>query len=534
MKRQLALVLLLCLSSTSFAIDIDWTNANLNNQWEDGLNWAGGVKPGAADTARIGKTGTDRAIISQPGELADFVRVGHGGMAGELQMTAGDLTVINSIILGNGVAGTLDQDNGNIVILENLRIGVGGGTGTWDISGGTLFAKRIIVGTTNASTTGTVNQTGGIVTSDEHYMIGDNGNGILTITGGEIHAGTSDQRAFIAGLSGATGSSTTTIGGTGKVFANDTNIGDNARGSNILVVEGTGQLNAGRVGAAMRIAANNNVTGHVTVREFGEINVGSNPLAGVRGPIVVGVNGSATSVNDATLTVQDSGIVRASFLLMADSANAKGKVKLEGGSIDLTGPFFVGSPGKTGTMAELEMTGGLLKAQHFLVTDGATQTAVANISGGAVQLTGLTLVGADSNLGSALLTFDAVGTVLTGSGIIVRNNGDVVHRMGDIVLTGGLTITAEASPGFGRGTYDLQMGSILMGGDRRPTIEQYILDGVLFSSDPLFKSFMVSYDAAANTTLLTVMKIPEPTSFLLLAVALSAIWLRGSRQCRDG
>ena len=522
MNRLLGLGLALYLTTTASAVN--WLNTNANNLWEDDANWSGGAQPTATDLVIIGLTGANKAILSQAGELGQDVLIGNG-TAGEMQMTGGSLTA-RKLLVGDGVSGVFDQDSGAITLTEDVLVGTSGGSGEWNLAGGTVVARKVLAGLSNETTTGTINQSGGTVTTVENYLTGDNGIATLNMTGGTIHVGLADERALVLGLSGALGSSSTTIAGTAQVFANDAIVGDNARGANTLVVEGTGKLNAGRQGAAFRIGANNNVTGNVTVQGSGEINVGADPLNGVRGPIVVGVNPSAASVDSATLLVKDNGIVRAGLLIMADTNNAKGKVTLESGTIDITGGFVVGSSGKVGTIAELNISGGLLKAQVLLVNDGANQTGTANITGGSIELTGSVLVGVDSNLGSALMTIDAPGTVLTANNFHLRNNGDVIHRMGDIVLQGSLIITPDAGPGFGQGTYDLQMGSISMGGDQTGALQAHIGSGLLFSSTPLSK-LQLAFDG--SRTLLSVSQIPEPATLTLLVVALCGLYGMGRR-----
>ena len=517
MSRLLGLVLVLCLATTASAVD--WLNTNANNQWEDDANWSGGAQPTLTDNAIIQLDGANRAILSQVGEQAQDLLVGTGAIAGELQMTGGDLTA-RKFLVGDGATGIFTQSAGSVVLSEDLLIGNSSGTGTWNMSGGSVFARKVLAGLSNGSTTGTINQSDGTVTTFENYMTGDNGIGKLFLSGGSIHAGVADERAVILGLGGTNGSSETVVKGTGEIFGSDVIVGDNARGSNTLIVDENGKVNAGRSGGAMRIAANNAVTGHVTVQGSGEINIGPNPLANVRGPLVVGVNPSSTSVDDATLLVKDIGIVRASRIVIADAPNSDGKIELQGGTIDASEVFIVGSTGKTGTIAELEVSGGLLKSPLMLLTDGADQTAIATLTGGLVQLTGNIGIGANANLGSALLTIDAPGTVLTANNLVLFNNGDVVHRMGDVVLQG--TINIQPDGGFGRGTYDLQMGTVSLGGDRTVGMQNLINSGLIFSSNPLVTGFSLVFDGSQTT--LSVVKIPEPATFTLFVIAAISLW----------
>lgn len=519
MSRLLGLVLVSWFATAACAVN--WLNTNANNQWEDDANWSGGAQPTSTDAVIIGLDGANKAILSQAGEQGQDVLVG-SGTAGELQMTGGDLAA-RKLLIGDGVSGTFDQDNGAVTLTEDLLVGTSGGSGEWNIAGGTVSARKVLAGLSNSSTTGVINQSGGTVTTVENYMTGDNGIGTLHMTGGTIHAGLADERALILGLGGALGSSNTTIEGTAELYANDVVVGDNAQGTNALTVSGTGKLFGGRQGAAVRIAANNSVTATVVVKDSGEINVGTDPLNGLVGPLVVGVNGLAASTSDATLTIQDNGIVRARILLIGDRQDAKGKVVVEGGLLDVSEEFFVGAPGggKAGVVADLEVSGGQVNARNLLLTDNANQLGSATLTGGLVNLSSNFFV-SDANLGQGLLTIDGLGTLINAANLVVDNNGEVIHRMGDVVLSGAMVIEADRNAGFGRGSYDLQMGSITMGGDRIALMNSYIADGLLFSTNPLFSSFSLAFDGSQTT--LSVNKIPEPATLTLFVIAACSLW----------
>ncbi len=105
------------------AQDATWTNTDPgDNLWSTADNWDTSAVPGSGDQAEINLSGADRAIVDtgDPNLPAAFgrLRIGQGsGTNGELEV----------------ISGTLNADD-----TTQDRIGVGGGTGVVNQSGGTV------------------------------------------------------------------------------------------------------------------------------------------------------------------------------------------------------------------------------------------------------------------------------------------------------------------------------------------------------------------------------------------------------------
>ena len=222
-------VLLVGVCGDLFAATINWTNADPNdNLWRRPGNWDLHRVPGIAtlDQARIRLQGPDACVIdsSHTGANAaetDYLRVGRNGVAGEMAMTGGDLTVHNFKIgrmalgkfyMDGGTAATYVLDiakestgSGSFMTMTGgvfravksggggqFQIGVNGGSGTLNMQGGTLeIGNNLVIGKTGSELTGTglLTMTGGVINIDGALKIGVEGStGTLQLYGGTISA----------------------------------------------------------------------------------------------------------------------------------------------------------------------------------------------------------------------------------------------------------------------------------------------------------------------------------------------------------
>jgi autotransporter-associated beta strand protein len=135
--------------------------------WSIGSNWGQSAAPTAGEYAYIDNGGT--ATITQPGATCGNLFLGaSGGVSGNVQLTAGALTVSGSEILGYsnaypGGVGSFTQSGGTNSIASALDLayanGGNGGIGMYNLSGNGYLSAH-----------------------DE--FIGDNGNGVFSHSGG--------------------------------------------------------------------------------------------------------------------------------------------------------------------------------------------------------------------------------------------------------------------------------------------------------------------------------------------------------------
>ncbi len=188
-KRIIALV-----TGAVFAVviahgQVIWNNQGEDNLWTNPANWDGAAVPGSGQEARVNLSGVDRAVVDAAAPVFGHFRVGvGGGSIGEVEVLAD---------------GFLNADN-----TSQDRVGVGGGTGIVNQSGGTvrLGGAQVQVGLDNGSI-GTYNLSGGTFIGAREQggttlFIGQSGGtGSFNVSGGELRT-----RAGVAlGINGGTG-----------------------------------------------------------------------------------------------------------------------------------------------------------------------------------------------------------------------------------------------------------------------------------------------------------------------------------------
>lgn len=198
MSKKLCLlicfVLLLVITSQSFAETIDWTNADPNdNLWRTPGNWDLNRVPSVAsgDRARIVLQSPNGCIIDYThtgvnAAEAGIVNVANTGNAGDLLMTGGKLTLDGHFRVGQGSFGRFDVYGGTVTGVDRLVIGQEvSGTGIVTIDGGSIAMRVIQVGI--SSGVGTLNMHSGTIDITQLHIGRGTGNGKVNMSGGTIN-----------------------------------------------------------------------------------------------------------------------------------------------------------------------------------------------------------------------------------------------------------------------------------------------------------------------------------------------------------
>ena len=135
--------------------------ADTTGDWDVGTNWAGGgVKPGAADLARIAQTGRSNSIVTLDTiELVDRFIFGQGGLNSSLTVVSGgSLTTSNTgdHRFGQSSAFTINLETGGAINVPNAKITSDAGA-IFNVNGGDFDSKHYSVGTSATLPTGSVN-----------------------------------------------------------------------------------------------------------------------------------------------------------------------------------------------------------------------------------------------------------------------------------------------------------------------------------------------------------------------------------------
>jgi hypothetical protein len=325
----------------------------MSGNWSTGSTWDAG-EPTTTTAANIDNAVT--VAVEQTNEAATFLDIGSvDGASGALTMTGGDLTIVD--------ADPVDPEN-----LVAMRVGfAAGSTGTFNMSGGTVF----IDGPAG----------GGFAIGD--LIVGDNGNGTMTLTGGEVPS--NDE--MIIGLQPTSTSTLDISAGTLQTL-----------GRSLLVsFAGNGTL---KVSGTAEVTANFDV------------------LAGF-------IEGSTSTI------VQSGGTITSNYMFSNFGSAGTGSttnITMSGGTYNVRNAYVLGQGNGTTTMNH---TGGVISAQtnngDMVVADGDGNTSVYNISGTAqVNLLHNFIVG----------TFDgpdgpATGTVNQNGGTITAGDNLAIARDGN-------------------------------------------------------------------------------------------------------
>ncbi len=367
----------LLLGSLPVLADSVWTGVS-SLDWNDAANWTAGY-PAATNAIVNPNVGAfpDPTISANAVTVTDIRVNDTAGGTATLNQTAGAITQTGFFRIATGAGGTgIFNVSGGTNTVTGAQVLVGeSGTGTMNVSGGTLnfSGGQGFMLASNAGSTGTVNQTGGIVNkTNGWFSIGANGNGFYNISGGGLSA-TGDFNVADVGTSRGVldVSGTATVTSPGVLF-----IGKNVNTTGLLnVSSGTVNSNLFTIGGA------NNATN--VGRGFATISGGQ---VNASGELWVGQGGGSNGLMDLS-----GGVVATnSWLAVGRQANSYGVLNISGtGSARMTagsGRFFIiGSLGGTGVV---NMTGGSMEATNGgdlrISENGGTGTV--NLGGGVLKV----------------------------------------------------------------------------------------------------------------------------------------------------
>lgn len=179
MKNRTRIITAAIVAATLGAVSAqaaNWTGAGGDGLWVTPANWDGGVLPTGNDTASIA---TNLTVVFEDGNTNSFGRQFVNGGA-TFNLTGGKFspqqpgnTVRDLIGDGSGQTGTVNQTSGYYGVGHLVAVGKSGGTGFYNLSGGTLNIGR-----------------GGNTLTGSPYgaslSVGGNGS-IMHITGGTIN-----------------------------------------------------------------------------------------------------------------------------------------------------------------------------------------------------------------------------------------------------------------------------------------------------------------------------------------------------------
>ncbi len=494
---------------------------------------------------RIGANGSSGVVNINGGTLSAnaVILVGYSGAGtGTINLTSGNLNQTaggNFFIGNNGSSGTVTVNGGTLTTNAAMWVGFSGaGTGTLNLSSGTVNQSGIYFVVGNSSTGSLFNQTGGTYnfTGANGVYIGNGGTGTATMT---LSGGTFNQTAgfdFRVGANGASG--VVNVDG-GSLFTNAAMwIGYSSSGT------GTFNLSSGSVAQSGQFfVVGNTATSSVYNQTGGTYNytgangtyIGNGPSGGTGTMTVSG--GSFTQTNDVMRVGQNStsvgnlnigggaglaSVTAPTVTFAANSATAPGTLNLLTNGTLTTSAINVGAAGRPGTF---NFDGGTLRARSSTTTWMQGLTAANVRAGGATIDTnsfnvtiaqnllpgtpsgGLTKIGAGTLTLTGGNTYSGNTTVSAGT-LDIAGTGFLYNALpstATVSVSSGATITISTSSfnalGYGAGESWIVAGTInVTGGGPNTLPGTVILNGGTLTSSSVNATFGSYYANAATIT----------------------------------
>jgi autotransporter-associated beta strand protein len=453
--------------------------------------------------------------------VANELVVGRESGTGILNVNGGTLTTSgngNMYVGRRNGTGTLNQTAGVISVIREFGVGTRDdnkiGTGTYNLSGGSLtVANNIFLGKEQGSS-GTLNMTGGTLGTNESLRIGHNqATGVLSQSAGTVNV---QNEVYVGNESNASSVGTYSLSGTGVLnVGNEVHIGrDNGTG--------TFNLNGGTVNATKISGGNGNATvnfnGGVLKAKRDEANLIENlDVADVQsGGLKINSNGFNVSTSQVFTGTGGLEKLGAGSLTLGSTSTYSGSTNVATGALVVNGNISTSSLTTVNSGATLSGSGTVGAA----VIDGTL--AVGNSPGqmiftNTVDLNGITIMEIDGTSGAGVVGgHDFVN--LTGAGAAG-------------VLTYGGTLTLDIGTLFGVGTYSWNLFDFASETDSFATIslaDQYsgsLLDGDLNGVWDL-ASGNNTWQFSESTGVLGLTVIPEPSAAVLCGLSMLALLRR--------
>ncbi len=404
------------------------------------------------------------SVASSP---ASLIIGGYAGSNGTVSFNDGSLTTNQGIYVGFLGNGMLDMNAGSMVLGHRLVVGYYG-TGLYDQTGGAVSCFQLVVGG-GVGGTGTFNVSGGSLTTTNDFK-----DGWILNDGGPGSLG-NEATGFV------------TINGTAIVTSNEVSIGGDQHYCNGYVTIGdtaswtdTGTFYIARGnsmtadhtnGTVSQTGGTLTVSGGIDMGRFdcsGQYNINGGLLMANGGMYLgfdTGDSGTfATTPDTEQLNVGGTGNATITNLYVANANYIKGLVGQTGGNLNVTGTMYVGN--SANSTGEFDLSGGTATIATCNVA-GSSGTGTVNISNtGVLNVTNF-VVGASTGpayvyqtggtVNPTTLTINSIGTY-NQSGGVLNMVSDFTGCSGAYNLSGGQlamnahNINGVNSFGFSGGT----------------------------------------------------------------------------------
>lgn len=404
--------------------------------------------------------GTGAATIDSDG-LVTFgtgaIGVGAGGGTGTLVIIAGGKITGTSgaILLGQGAGSTGTLINAGqigtaVTSTGEIRIGGGGGTGTFTMTGGTLNTTGEFNVGVGSGSMGTSTISGGTVSVHQTAIGQSGGTGSLTNSVATITVDKSNL--FVGTDAGSTGTLTINSGTVATTILNPdhntgyTRIGNNG-GTGHLYISG-GALNSAdyiAVGSDGGIGHVHQTGGSVTFNSWVSMGLGGGAAGSSwdisAGSITSSAGFEVGSDRDASMNISGTANIAVGNYSVGVRTGGSGTVVMTGGTLNTGGELNVGGSQSAGS-GTFSVSGGTVTTND-LNLGRLSGTGVVNVAGGATMtVNGWTTIGRDGS-GTGTINVSGAGSLWqhtqSGGGdlLIGWNNGS--H--GAVNVTNGGRIT---------------------------------------------------------------------------------------------
>ena len=462
-----------------------------DNAGSNGMYNLSGTGRLSTGTTVVGNGGS--GVFIQSGgthTVGGVLYVGATGGTGTYNLTAGTVAS-NESQVGNGAAGTFTQSGGTHSVTTSLELGLNGGSGTYNLSGGSLASANYLYvgfsGSGGTVGTGVYNQSGGTAETGTVYL----GNGVGTTGTYNLSGGTLTASGVYSG-------------------------------------SGTGTFNFN--GGTLQASASDNPGAASGATTF----FSGLTTAQVRdGGAVIDTNGFNATVSQPLLHSTISG----------DNATDGGLTKLGLGTLTLSGESSYNGPTmvNAGTLA---VNGHLDGPGLLTVLTGATLAGTGSVSGNVTVQSGGTLTAGQASAGTLMLggnlTLTGTATAAFTLGGTTAGSGYTQLYVGGALTLGGSTLNVSLANGF---TLALNETFFLI--DRTGTDLSQIgtfgnAPGGIYT-DAAGDTFLVNYlavdpangDLLPNDVSLTVLSVvPEPGTWTMLFIGVGLLGVALRRHVR--